>query len=221
MIVVIGSPAGQLVDRDVRAVGLAVDVGRAAAGGAPVQVVGRVGDDATGDAVLLDMAAAGIGHVALLRAAGQPTPVRPDSATEDERALGAALDEDATSGAEPVEPTRDDGLPIDAADLELALRYLPDYRVLVVAAPLDANGWATAGAAAGWAGAQLVAVVRAAADPHDLPADATVLERPEHDDDGTFGMMVGRYAALLDAGEDPKAAFVAASSGSGWASVSD
>jgi hypothetical protein len=33
--------------------------------------------------------------------------------------------------------------------------------------------------------------------------------------------MVGRYAAALDAGEEPKAAFAAASSGSGWASVSD
>ena len=221
MLVVIGGPGGEVGAAGVRATGLAMDVARAAvAAGAAVQVVARVGDDAAGDAVLLDLAGAGVGHVAVLRGIGLPTPVQSRLETNDELVLGTALEAEGDPGAREPEDA-DAGLPIDADDLELALRYLPDYRVVVVASELDPASWATAVAAAEWAGAALVGVVRTGTQVPDLPADATVLERPSDDADGTFASMVGRYAAGLDAGEDPAAAFAAASSGSGWASVAD
>lgn len=222
MVVIVGSSAARLGDRDVRAVGLAVDVARAAVGaGAVVQVVGRVGDDPTGDAVLLDMAASGIGHVAVLRAAGQPTPVRPELASDDERALGAALDDELAEASPPEARAPDDGLTIDAGDLDLALRYLPDYRVLVVAADLDRAAWSTVVAAASWSGAHLVALIAPEGEAPDLPGDATILERAGDDADGTFAALVGRYVAALDAGEEPRVAFAQAARGAGWANVVD
>ena len=58
------------------AAGLAADVAlAAAAAGAPVQIVGRVGEDAAGEAALLDLARRGVGHVAVLRDAARATPV--------------------------------------------------------------------------------------------------------------------------------------------------
>lgn len=223
MVVVIGAPGGQGYPTGIRATGLAMDVARAAvAAGAAVQIIGRVGDDAAGDAVLLDVAAAGIGHVAVLRASGQPTTVRPEPATDDETASGAALDDEPTDPDDGAAPApRDEGLSIDAGDLDLALRYLPDYRVLVVATDLDPAAWETVTAATSWSGAYLMGLVGPDGAPADLPEDATILERPADDADGTFAAMVGRYAAGLDAGEEPAAAFAAASSGSGWASVAD
>jgi hypothetical protein len=221
MVVVIGSPAGRLGGHGVRASGLAVDAARAAVqSGGAVQVVGRVGDDAVGDAVLLDMAAAGIGHVAVLRAAGQPTSVQPEPATDD-AAPGAALDDEKAEADDGRAADGENELAVDAGDLELALRYLPDYRVLVVATELDPPAWATVIAATSWSGAHLIGLVRAGGAPADVPEDATILERPAADADGTFAAMVGRYAAGLDSGEEPAAAFAAASNGSGWASVAD
>jgi hypothetical protein len=222
MIVVIGSPAARLGERDVRASGLVADVARAVVqSGAAAQIVGRVGDDPAGDAVLLDLAAAGIGHVAVLRAAGQPTAVRPEPAIDDDVSPATALDEEPTDPATEPAPAAESGLSIDSGDVDLALRYLPDYRVVVVAADLDHAAWATVTAAASWSGAHLIGLVGAGAAPPDLPADATLLERPADDADGTFADMVGRYAAAIDAGDEPAAAFALAASGSGWASVAD
>ena len=48
--------------------GSSVRIAKAIAGaGRSVQIVGRVGDDAAADAVLQDLARAGVGHVAILR----------------------------------------------------------------------------------------------------------------------------------------------------------
>ena len=190
-------------------------------GGAAVQVVGRVGDDAAGDAVLLDLAAAGIGHVAILRAAGQPTAVRAEPATDDDAPPGAALDDEEAGPDDGRATDGGEGLSIDAGDLDLALRYLPDYRVVIVATDLDPAAWATVIAASSWSGAHVMGLVGAGGAPAGLPDDAMVLERPADDADGTFAAMVGRYAAGIDAGEEPAAAFAAASSGTGWASVPD
>ena len=211
MIVVVGSPSARVdADRPIAATGFAADIARTAtAAGGAVQIVGRVGDDPIGDAVLLDLAANGVGHVAVLRPAGEATPV--GAAADGARAgdgddlPGAALDDEDRPTI-----TAAGGLPIDAADLELALRYLPDYRVIVVAPGLDEAALATATAAAGWSGARLVVIDDGHAGHASLPADATLLVLPDGADTA-FTSLVARYAVELDHGTDPGAAFAAAS----------
>jgi hypothetical protein len=234
VIVVVGSPIAQPSGRDVVAGGLSSAIAAAmAAAGAAVQVVGRVGEDAAGDAVLLDLAAAGIGHVAILREPGRPTPAAPprpgESASPDGPALGESLlDETAFDDAGP-RPNGSDadgseppsGLSVDAADLELALRYVPDYRVLVIAADLDLPALDAVVAAAGWSGAHLVALLLEGVPAEGIPDGATVLQRPAGDPDGAFAAMVAAYAVALDQGTDPAVAFTAAQRAAGWAAVAD
>ena len=56
----------------------------AAAAGARVELISKAGDDPAGDAALLALAAAGVGHVATLRDPSRFTPVRsqPDEPTD-------------------------------------------------------------------------------------------------------------------------------------------
>src|SRR5665811_1189252 len=79
MLAVVGSPSfmpGSMPDAAADAGGLAAGIARAAAAaGAEVQLIGKVGDDPAGDAVLLALARGGVGHIALLRDAGRATPV--------------------------------------------------------------------------------------------------------------------------------------------------
>jgi hypothetical protein len=189
----------------------------AAAAGGEVQLVGKVGEDPAGEAALLDLAAASVGHVAILRDPSRSTPLAPAADGED-----AAFDEpEAASDAVETGPTPTTGLSLDAADIELALRYLPDYRVLVVAETLAEASQRVAIAAAGWNGAALIVVVAAGAD-HSTPADgATVLEAPVGDPDDAFAGVVGAYAAALDRGEEPAEAFATASSSEGVSAVAD
>jgi len=171
-----------------------------------------------GDAVLLSLARDGIGHVALLRQPGD-VPVLPEPLPDGER--DAPLDplaEDVDSS----DATRGSDVPagaaLDAADLELALRYLPEYAVVVVAETLDAAALRAVVDAAGWAGARLV-IASGGADPVNVPDDATLLEPPAVDREGAFAALVGRYAAALDRGEPPEAAFETASTAAGWTPV--
>ncbi|HSL33146.1 MAG TPA: hypothetical protein VK871_05815 [Candidatus Limnocylindrales bacterium] len=218
MIVVIGSPSASVTESGRRAAGPAVDVARAAvAAEAPVQIAGRVGEDAAGNDVLLDLAAAGIGHATILRDAGHATwetapPGEPDASPFEDGEVAATIPATTTAAISPV----------DAADVELALRYLPEYRVVVVVDPLDDAALRSAADAARWAGAALVVVVAAGAIPPAwLEPDATVLEAPA-EDDGAFATFVGEYAARLDRGEPPADAFAAASGRVGWtAAVAD
>lgn len=227
MIVVIGSPVAQTAAAGLEAGGLAAAIAQAAAVlGSAAQVVGRVGEDAAGDGVLLALAAAGVEHVAVLREPGRPTPTAPPQAglpvSPDGPVLGEAMLEDVETSGDAADDTADpipDGLTMDAADLELALRYLPDYRVVVLAADLDPAALETVVAAAAWAGAHLVALVAAGTDGSALPADATVLERPRSDPDGAFARLVGSFAAALDRGIEPATAFSEASGSAGWAPV--
>ena len=225
MIAVIGSPAGRHSPRGgVTAAGLPVAIaGAAAAAGGDVQLIGKVGEGADGDAVLLAVAAAGIGHVAVLRDI-EAVIVAADPAPEE---LGdAPIDEiaglDGSADGTPDEPASRSahGPALDAGDLALALRYLPDYRVVVIAQELDGAALAAVVEAARWAGAALVVATPGARVTADLPDDATVLEAPQ-DDEGAFAALVGRYAVALDGGKQPAAAFDGASSGSGWAPVAD
>ena len=223
MIVVVGNPIGRAVELGGGVDGTAARTAIAAArGGGDVQLVGKTGEDPLGDEVLMALAAAGVGHVAVLREPGRPTPSAPPrsgaSPSPDGPALGEELAAEIDDGAADADPA---GLSVDAADLELALRYVPDYRVVIVAADLDASAFGAVVGAASWAGARLVILLPggAAAGADAIPAEATVLERPASDADGAFGAMVAAYAVALDQGDEPATAFAAAQRAGGWTPV--
>jgi hypothetical protein len=116
---------------------------------------------------------------------------------------------------------------LEAADLDLALRYLPDVHAIVLVAP-DPSLVAAAAAASGWSGAGLVIVggsgdapggavgsgtapdsdsVPLPAPAFDSASQAIVLDPPRVDRDGTFASLVSTLATRLDAGEDPTTAW--------------
>jgi hypothetical protein len=218
VIVVVGNPLARQSEKGIVAAGVAASVGRVAtAAGADVQLVGKVGEGPTGDAILLSLAQAGVGHAAVLRDASAATAIAPAS-TDPEAVLDPIDgDERPLAPAEAAPATR----PLDAGDLQLALRYLPDYRVVVVADQFDEAALGAIVAAARWAGAQLIVVVPAGSAGSGVPDDATVLEAPPVDADGAFAAVVGAYAAALDRGATPADAFASASVGSGWSAVID
>lgn len=121
--------------------------------------------------------------------------------------------------------TRSAAAGIEPADLDLALRYLPDVRAIVLVAP-PAPLLATALAASSWSGATLVVVgpldadaaaaidaagsnvaAAAAANPAAASAAPIVLDPPARDPDGAFAGVVAALAVRLDAGEDPATAW--------------
>jgi hypothetical protein len=207
VIVVVGNPVARAAELGG---GVAGTPGRtavaAARAGASVQLVGKAGDDPAGDAVLLALAAAGVGHVALLRDPGRATPIAtgPDEAD----AAEGPFSNDEPEGPEPqVVPEDPVGRPsLEPADVELALRYLADYRAIVIAEPQPDGIVAIAAEAASYTGAQLVLVV-AADSVGPLPPAALVLEAPARDPDGAFASMLGEFAAAIDAGASGAEAF--------------
>ena len=216
MIAVVGNPVGTVRSGGIDAAGLPVAVARAAiAAGGAVQLIGKVGEGSGGDAILLSLAADGIGHAALLRDPGsadiEPASLAPDLGDGPLDEL-AGLDGSVGSGpgdarTPSVSPT------LEAADLELALRYLPDYDVVVIAQPLDAAALGAVADATRWAGAHLIVLGGADAA---IPDAATLLEPPEEDVEGAFATLVGRYAAALDTGTPADQAFADASAAAGW-----
>ena len=141
MIVVIGSPLHRpgIDGRSPDVAGLAAGIATAAAAaGREVQLVGRVGEDPAGDATLIGLADRRVGHVAVLRDAGRPTPVVPATSDAGDATAGegtdavAAVASSAGAGESSVVPTT-----LDAGDLDLALRYLVGFAVVVVAEALD------------------------------------------------------------------------------------
>lgn len=184
MIVVLGRPRlddeGALADTAAR---VAV---AATLSGARVDLVGAVADGAAGDATVVALGRAGVGHAALLRRPG-----------------GSAVG------------------PLDRADIELGLRYVPECRVLVAAEPLEPDALAAAVEAAAYHGAALIALVPAgAAAPGELPETATVLELPD-EDEGAFARLVGAYAAGLASGQTAPEAWQAAVARTGWESAAE
>lgn len=216
MIVVIGSPVGRLVAGSVSAAGTASLVALAAArAGRTVQLVGRTGDDATADSLILDLARGGVGHVALLRDPARTTP------------LEVAPDADAADGPLDGDPESEMEVPrggptLDAADVDLGLRYLTDFDVVVLA-EIDGPGIvAVVGEAARWADARPLIIVGAGdAVPDGLPPDAIVFEAPEADPDGAFASLVGSFAAALDDGADPAEALQTTIASEGWTGSSE
>jgi hypothetical protein len=178
----------------------------AASTGAAVQVVGKTGDDETADGVVLDLARGGVGHVALLRDGSRPTPLEP------------ADDVDPTSETAPAWPV--DGLAIDAADVDLGLRYLTAFEVVVIAEPAPPDLVTVVADAARWSEARMVLVLASGASvPDHLPADVIVFEAPEADPDGVFADLVGSFAAALAEGVEPGEAFRASVDSDGWTEV--
>lgn len=193
MIIVVGRPA--LNDAGELA-GIAAGVAMAAvAAGAGVELVGSVGDDPDGDAVAVELGRAGVGHAALLRDPAGVTP-RPG----------------AGAGPRPR---------LDGGDVDLGLHYHAECRVIVLAEPLDAEATAIVADGAEYHRATLVLLVPAGTSgPESLPGQATVLEMPA-EDEGAFAALVGRYAALLDAGRPQEDAWHEALSDSGWESAGE
>ncbi len=227
MIVVIGSPSYRPPDGSapdgVGGLGAAIATAAARAGGA-VQLVGRVGDDAAGDALVIALGRAGVGHAAILRDAGHPTPILLEPALDAVDDAPDAVNIEPGAGAPDAAPivlpeTPAERPQLQPADLELALRYLTDYSVVVVADQLDDAATEVVAAGATFTGAQIVVVVPPTGRPSDALAAATVLEAPASDPDGAFARLVGEYAAALEAGTPPGDAFRAVVGRAGWEAV--
>lgn len=97
---------------------------------------------------------------------------------------------------------------LEAADLALALRYLPDLRVVVLLGVADVLLPAAMEGAA-FSGATVLVVTDTDAVPVGLPGDAIVIQAPASDATGTFAGFVGHLAARLDAGASPGDAWTA------------
>jgi hypothetical protein len=230
VIVVIGTPA-YMPGRDGAPgtpTGIASAIAcAAAAAGARVEMAARVGDDPAGDALLLALGRARVGHSAMLRDPSRPTAVIEAPAPDGTPLVpldtgdGAVSTADALADAASTEPSGlDPAASLDAGDLDLALGYLLDARVVVVAQPLSDDAAAAAARRAAFADAVLVAVV---GPDEPVPAaldGAIVFERDEGGGDA-FATLVGRFAASLDAGTEPAEAFGEARSSLGWSPVTD
>ena len=215
MIVVLGRPEVQRLEPDGELVpgGLpaevALAIGRASV---EVEMVGSIGDDPEGDRVVVELGRANVGHAALLRDPAAHTPIvgRPSG----ERALPR----------------------LDAADIELGLRYVPQCGVLVLADVFDEAALEATLEAAGYHDAAVVMIApEGSVDAASLGDAVTLLERPPAEDDEALGDSPGNatddvafagfiaeYAVRLDRGEAPADAFGAALGDSDWApSVDD
>ena len=103
---------------------------------------------------------------------------------------------------------------MEPADLDLALRYLPDIRCVVLVAP-PARLLSTAIGGADYTGAPLVIVgpldaeALAAIESRSTATAPIVLDPPAHDPDATFAGFIAALATRLDSGDPPDAALQA------------
>lgn len=205
MIVVVGRPGLTEDDRLDRPAAL-IAVAAAGSGGS-VELVGSVGDDADGDTAVVELGRAGIGHAAVLRDPSGATP----------RSGGEGDETEPTASAHELPR-------LDAADIELALRYLANCQVLVVAEALPDDAMRVVVDAASYHRAALVVLTPTQSDGEAdanlgtavvLPEETTILETPEHDN-GAFAGLVARYAVQLDEGRRPADAWRDAIDETGW-----
>lgn len=196
MIVVIGSVFLRGNGPDAVPDGLAGRLVLSAAGaGATVELIAKIGDDPAGDALLIALARAGVGHVAILRDPVHPTARR--SGTQE--AVVDPIDGGDAPAPWAVEPGLAPALDVD--DVGLALRYLTEFRVVVAVHPTDGIAEEVAAAAA-WGNAHLVIVTRPGdAAPTGIPAGSVVLEAMDDGvGDSSIGSRLGVYAAAVDGG---------------------
>ena len=219
MIVVVGLPAYRETAGEAGVGGSASVAAMAALeAGAGVELAGKIGDDAAGDAVVLALGRMGIGHAALLRDPTLPTPLLVEPSGSAETTDPETATDEAASVARllPADAAARPGL--EAADVALGLQYLAGAAVVVLAEPLPVETVAAAVEGAAFSGAQLVVVVAPGAGLPALPPEATVLEAPETDD-GSFARLVGCFAAGLDRGLAPAEAFAEAVRLVGWEEI--
>jgi hypothetical protein len=216
VITVVGTPAWRTAEPPGPA-GRACEIALAAAAvGSRVELVGRIGDDPAGDALLLALARASIGHAAVLRDPARPTALAGPPAEPE--------DDDPFADPEPSGPA--DGMPrpagprLQAEDVALGLRYLTGFDVLVLTDDAPPPVLPVAIDAAAFAGARLVVLAAAGTGSAGTPETALVLEVPACDD-GAFGSLVGSLAAGLDRGLAVPDALRAAAGAGGWEAVSD
>ena len=228
MLAVVGSPTFMpgSMSAAADAGGLAAGIARAAAAaGSEVQLVGKVGDDPAGDAVLVALARGGVGNTGLMRDAGRATPIASAADLEADPVAAdpiAALLAEAevadrlpiSRGAGATSPAP--GLALGPADISRGLRHVREFRVLVAGEPLDEPCVVVVADAAAFVGATLVVIVPRGQAISTALATAIVLEAPERDPDGAFAALVGRFAAALDRGVDAADAFRAAIVEGGW-----
>jgi hypothetical protein len=100
---------------------------------------------------------------------------------------------------------------LEAADLALALRYLPDLRVVVLLGVDEALLPAAVDGAA-FFGATVLVVTDGDAVPAGVPGEALVIQAPPSDAAGTFASFVGQLAARLDGGASAADAWAATAS---------
>jgi hypothetical protein len=205
-------------------VGTAPEIAAAAAAdGAAVEIVTKIGEDGTGEELLLALARARVGHLAVLRDPARPTSLAPDeielpdddgdlvpTLLAEQEETAARLSPAGMPAVLPVAPT------LEPADLALGLRYLRDYRVVVAVEPIVDGGAAVIAEAVSFADAHLVVVALPGQVVSAAYLEATLIEAPEDDPDGAFAGLVGRYAAALDRGVAPAEAFRAVTAAGGW-----
>jgi sugar/nucleoside kinase (ribokinase family) len=219
MITIVGTPAWRQSDPSGPA-GRACQIALSAvAEGSRVELIGRVGDDAAGDALLLGLARAGVGHAVILRDPARPTViVGPETPADNEDPFadeaeadgdGRSAGDDAGAGAPHPQ--------LEPADVSLGLRYLTAFDVLVVTDDVPPDVIPVAIEAAAFAGARLVVLVPPGGSTPHLPEDALVLGAPGPG--GAFGTLVGDLAAGMDRGLAPDAALARAADGEGWEAV--
>jgi sugar/nucleoside kinase (ribokinase family) len=215
MIIVVGRPRVMRPEPDAELVpsGIAAEIAiTVARSGAEVELVGSIGDDPEGDRVVIQLGVEGVGHAALLR---DPATRTPADGVDSDRPLPH----------------------LDAADVELGLRYVPQCRVLVLAEDLDADARRAALDAAGYHGAAVIMLATPGAVAADvLGDDVTLLEMPEPEEDGDvpgaeepgsvastapFAAFIADYAIRLDKGEAAESAFREALGMGAWDAASD
>ena len=215
MIVVVGRPRVIRPEPDAALVpsGIAAQIAiTIARSGAAVELVGSIGDDPEGDRVVVGLGVEGVGHAALLR---DPATRTPSEGVDSGRPLPR----------------------LDAADIELGLRYLPDCRVLVLAEDIDDAARRAVLDAAGYHGAAVVMIAAPGSVAADtLDDNVTLLETPEAEEDADvpgaeesidvdstapFAAFIADYAIRLDRGEAAEAAFRESLGAGSWDAAAD
>ncbi|HET7027390.1 MAG TPA: hypothetical protein VFI28_06845 [Candidatus Limnocylindrales bacterium] len=221
VIVVIGSPTALKKGKRIWPAGRSVTVADMAhAGGAEVQLVGKVGDDLAGDAIVIELGRRGIGHSALARSESGLTPSTTAPAEPDDEAdTGEAAAAEAAAELAQTEPPLP-GLALEAADVKLALGYLPEISTIVVAAPLDEAAAKVVVDSAEYHEASLIVLVEPGTKPAKAFGRSIVLQSPAGAGE-VFDRLVGAFAARIDGGAQPGDALRDVVASGGWERTAD